>query len=297
MTSPPTTPDNGGVAQMFNSSNQLVQKLAEGTAIIPGVTITSTATCSQTQTVPDPATGVSVSQASNVSPATYQISALQGTPGTSTRGNATAVASGEHRHERPHRSSGRLVGIDRGVGFGSVNLAHSTLVVAISLVAAASGCKRDEQDVLSAPAALAPEATGSVPHDHLAQGELLAGTESAFGLVLPRGSRLESVFPQQIIASCEAKPADVANYIRPRVAMGAVKVGAASTMWDRAQVPSKPGRELSIRVEEGPTGAGTRITLRDVTPPPYDPNLTEDQRWRQAGVAPGGKLLDPTHLH
>lgn len=141
------------------------------------------------------------------------------------------------------------------------------------------------------------DAMAPMPRDHLGSGELLPGTETAFGLVLPRGSRLESVFPQQIIATCDSKAADVANYIRPRVAMGAVKVGAASTMWDRAQVPARPGRELSIRVEEGPTGVGSRITLRDVTPPPFDPSLTEEQRWKQAGMAPGGKILDPTHLH
>jgi type IV pilus assembly protein PilY1 len=95
-TTPPTVPEYGGVAEMVNSSSGLVQKLAEGSAIIPGVTITSTATCSQAQTVTDPATGAVITQASNVSPATYQISALQGTPGTGTggvSGEAAAVAS------------------------------------------------------------------------------------------------------------------------------------------------------------------------------------------------------------
>lgn len=169
------------------------------------------------------------------------------------------------------------------------------MVATILALAAASACSKDDERVLTGPSA-SVDAMAPLPHDHLAPGELLPGTETAFGLTLPRGSRIESTFPQQIIAACDAKPADVANYVRRHVSMGAVKVGAAATMWDGAQVAARPGRELTIKVEEGPTGVGTRITLRDVTPPPFDPSLTEEQRWRQAGVAPGGKLVDPTHL-
>jgi hypothetical protein len=28
-----------------------------------------------------------------------------------------------------------------------------------------------------------------------------------------------------------------------------------------------------------------------------DPALTEEQRWKQVGIAPGGRIADPTHLH
>jgi len=136
------------------------------------------------------------------------------------------------------------------------------------------------------------------PRDHLVPGELVEGADRAFGLPLPRGSRVESTFPQQIIATCGAKASDVANYIRPRVAMGTVAVGAASTMFERVQSPANPGRELVIRVEEGPLGTGSRIIVRDVTPPPVDPSLTDEERWRQAGMKPGGGgVADPTHLH
>ena len=139
----------------------------------------------------------------------------------------------------------------------------------------------------------------ALPRDHLVAGELLEGTDRAFGLALPRGSSIESTFPQQIVAVCGAKASDVANYIRPRVAMGTVSVGAASTMFERVQVPVNPGHELTIRVEGAASGPGSRITLRDVTPPPLDPTLTEDQRWKQVGLTPGGggHIADPTHLH
>jgi hypothetical protein len=152
--------------------------------------------------------------------------------------------------------------------------------------------------VVGGNAAPPAAAATAPPRDHLVPGELLEGTEVAFGLKLPRSTAIESSFPQQIIARCKAKPTDVANYIRPRVMMGTVSVGAASTSFQRVQVPTNPGRELVIRVEDEPLGSGSLITVRDVTPPPFDPTLTDEQRWRQAGLKPnGGGNADPTHLH
>jgi type IV pilus assembly protein PilY1 len=88
---PPTPPSFGGMYKMLNPSNQLEQKLAEGGAIIPGVSITATSVCSTTTATTDPATGGPMLSVSNVSPATYQISALEGKSGAS-QGNNTAVA-------------------------------------------------------------------------------------------------------------------------------------------------------------------------------------------------------------
>ena len=76
---------------MLDSTSTLVQKVAQGSAIIPGITITSTATCAQASASTDPVTGGPLLSMSNVSPATYQVSALQGKSGAS-QGNNTAVS-------------------------------------------------------------------------------------------------------------------------------------------------------------------------------------------------------------
>ena len=90
-TTVPNPPSYGGVSKMINSSSQLVQKLSQGSAIIPGVTITSTSICSTTTAGTDPVTGGPLLSMSSVSPASYQVSALQGAPGAS-QGNNTTVA-------------------------------------------------------------------------------------------------------------------------------------------------------------------------------------------------------------
>jgi type IV pilus assembly protein PilY1 len=89
-------PSYGGLGRLLNSSNALAQDVPPAVnpnAIIPGITITSTATCAQTTTIPDPATGGSMLQMSNVSPASYQVSALQGKGGPNVNNAAVQQVS------------------------------------------------------------------------------------------------------------------------------------------------------------------------------------------------------------
>jgi len=87
----PNPPSYGGVAKMVNSSSQSVQSLAQTSAIIPGITITASSICSTTTAGTDPVTGGPLLSMSSVSPSSYQVSALEGTPGKS-QGLNTAVA-------------------------------------------------------------------------------------------------------------------------------------------------------------------------------------------------------------
>jgi type IV pilus assembly protein PilY1 len=74
------TVNNGGVYKM-TSSGSTVQNIASGSAIIPGVTITSTLACATTTSTTDPATGGPLLNMSGATPPYFQVSALQGKPG------------------------------------------------------------------------------------------------------------------------------------------------------------------------------------------------------------------------
>lgn len=169
-----------------------------------------------------------------------------------------------------------------------------------SLVVCACACQTRNGDESAAPASTAKPsvalaaAVDAGPRDHLAPGELIEGKTTAFGITLPRGFVLRSAFSDMAIAEGPAKPADVANYLRARVPARSAMVGAASTIFDHVQ--TEPGRELVVKVEPMPVGQGTLISIRDVSPPPPD-GLTVDQRWREAGLTPEGRIADPTHLH
>ena len=62
-----------------------------GSAIIPGVAITSTAACASTRTAVDPVTGGTTIALSNVAPAQYSVTALVGAP---TAGTSSTTATG-----------------------------------------------------------------------------------------------------------------------------------------------------------------------------------------------------------
>ena len=154
-------------------------------------------------------------------------------------------------------------------------------------------CRKEEVAPPAPPATVAPDGAAP-PRDRLAPGELLEGTEKAFGLTLPRRVHVDQTFIDVVYAGGDPQPDAVANYVRARVRMGTVRIGAASTLFERVQIPGSPGREYSIRVAPGERGDGCRMDLRDVTPPVLPP--TEVERWRAVGLTPQGKILDPTHL-
>lgn len=169
----------------------------------------------------------------------------------------------------------------------------STVLALAACSVIASACKQDTREAPGGVATIeAPDA--ATPRDHLAPGELVEGKVKVLGITLPSDFKLSATFPDMISAEGPAKPSDVANYLRARVPARSTTVGAASTIFE--DVNTAPGRDLVVKVEPVPNGPGTRITIRDVSPPKPD-GLTVDQRWQEAGLTPTGKIADPTHLH
>lgn len=167
----------------------------------------------------------------------------------------------------------------------------------MALLVLAAGCRKDEElpivEATSAPAESVPP-----PIDHLKPGELMEGTERAFEIVLPRGSRVDGRFTDVIYVSIDAPQADVSNYLRSRVRDGKVILGASGTVFDRVRVPTAPDTYLAIWVRPSPNrpDSAAVIELRDVTPPKAAALPDEDSRWKAAGLKSGGGILDPTHL-
>ncbi len=53
---------------------------------------------------------------------------------------------------------------------------------------------------------------------------------------------------------------------------------------------------IDVRPFRGTDGTRSEMIVNDTTPPPFVPNLTDDQRWKKAGMTPNGQLLDPKHV-
>ena len=162
-----------------------------------------------------------------------------------------------------------------------------------------SACKREpEITIIDAPQASASVAK---PVDHLAPKELLEGDAKAFGLVMPRGVRVDQSFADVAYASGAVDTQAVVQYVRVRVREGKMIepsfAGDGKTTFDHVRVPAMPDKQLVVAVKPVPGAIGmTQIEVRDVTPTKAPELPDEAARWRNAGLTPEGRVLDPTHM-
>ena len=70
-----------------------------------------------------------------------------------------------------------------------------------------------------------------------------------------------------------------------------VEIGAARTIFPNARIRAGAADKV-YELEVIPEPGRTRLVIRDVTPPKVVPGLTDEERWRQAGLTPQGRPLD-----
>jgi hypothetical protein len=166
---------------------------------------------------------------------------------------------------------------------------HGLTVFALAAfvaLATAAGCKRKETN---------PE---PLPTDSLAKGEAVEGPDKAYALPLPRLSKITWRGENAITVLSNLTHEDLVNFVRARVQSGDVTSGSGATQLRNVHVPSEPKRILTIEIRPAPpmSGGRSQMTVSDTTPPPEDPKMTDEERWRKAGFTPQGKVLDPTKL-
>ena len=164
---------------------------------------------------------------------------------------------------------------------------------AIVLSAACHGSS-PSGDAPAPTASAAAVAAATVPADHLAPGELLEGTDRAFDVLLPQGLHVDGTFVDVVMTSGPLTMHPLVEYFRAHVRNGDLREGAASATFDHVTAPDKPDRPLAIHILKA--GDGAHVEIRDVTPPKLQPLLDEPARWKQVGLTPSGRILDPTHL-
>lgn len=178
-------------------------------------------------------------------------------------------------------------------------MTRARAAVAIAAMALASGAcgachARHADDDTVSPTGTASGQAAPPPVDHLAAGELVEGTEQAFGLTLPRDLVITGNFVPVVYASGRLTVHPVVQYLRARLEGGDLHEGEASATFDHVTVRGRPGVELKVHVDA--SVAGVRVEIRDATPIPA-PNLANDaERLKHVGLTPTGRFLDPTHL-
>jgi hypothetical protein len=162
-------------------------------------------------------------------------------------------------------------------------------IVVLSSVA----CRKETQ---KAPPPAASRSPSVKPLDRLAKGELAPGSGRVFGFEVPDGMVVRGQFEDVAYLHGSVAPDALANYVRDRVVVAHVEIGAARTVFPNARIKSGPAdRFFQIEVVAGK--GLTELVLKDVTPgPPAPEQLSNEERWRRAGRKPDGRPFDVTEL-
>lgn len=129
------------------------------------------------------------------------------------------------------------------------------------------------------------------PVDRLAPDELAAGSGEVWGLAIPRDMHIEHHFPEVAYVVGPVKPDALANYVRDRVVVSHVEIGAGRTIFPNARIKGGPADHL-YELDVIPAPGGSRLEIQDLTPVKVVPGLSDAERWRQAGLTPQGRPID-----
>jgi hypothetical protein len=161
------------------------------------------------------------------------------------------------------------------------------LLLALTLFA----CRGKESDSEPSPVVSAtPSAAVSVPLDRLAPGELAPGKSQVFGFDIPKEMEIKSRGIDRVVLEGEVDANAVVTYVRDRVIVSHVELGAGRTIFPQARIrQGAPDRVYQLEVV--PIRRLTQLVIEDVTPKPDPGNLSQEERWKRAGRGPDGKPI------
>jgi hypothetical protein len=133
------------------------------------------------------------------------------------------------------------------------------------------------------------------PLDRLSPGELAESSQLAFGFPVPKGMRIDRAFPDAVHLVGEVPAAELVSYVQKHAQVNGAELAGKMMHFDHVRIPSqKAPREYSFDVVQ--TGQKVQLIIKDVTPRQTEPGLSDEERWRQAGLKPNGEALDVSDL-
>jgi hypothetical protein len=173
---------------------------------------------------------------------------------------------------------------------------HATVLAPAIVLVGTVGCHHGDGTSRSKPAAAsALVATAKVPLDRLLPGELSTSSQLVFGFPVPSGMTIERTFPDEVHLAGEVTVSGLSDYIRKHAEVGAPELAGAILRFDHAHILNQD-KTRQYRFEITQRGRLVRLLIMDMTPPPVQPGLSDEERWRQAGRKPNGEPLDISSL-
>mgnify|MGYP007063455825 CR=1 FL=1 len=120
--------------------------------------------------------------------------------------------------------------------------------------------------------------------------ELAEGEELVFGFPIPRAMRVEARFDNAVYLVGRVPFASLNNYIRERVAAGTIDTGPAKTVYSKAALKKDTKKLLELAVSND--YGNIELVVRDRTPKPVEKGLSQEERWRRAGLTKDGRVIE-----
>ncbi len=171
---------------------------------------------------------------------------------------------------------------------------HRLILVVLGFGLQSAGCQRSPSEQPRAEASLAPALTSSP--DRLSPRELTASSRLAFGFPIPDGLRIERAFDDAIhlIGQVEVEP--LLTYLRQHATLGPIELLERRMLISDVRF-QKGDPSRVYRMEITDKGPKLRLVIRDITPKvDQTTHMTDEERWRHAGLRPNGEPLDKGQL-
>lgn len=140
------------------------------------------------------------------------------------------------------------------------------------------------------PAESAPPPVEAPPVDALLPSELAEGDEKAFGLRLPRTTLVEKRFDDAVYGYGAYSSEEASKYFMRRLDEVKFVPSTARTIL-RGKARNAGLNQPMLQLEIFTSAGNAHFVIRDVTAPPMEPNLSDEERWRRAGIGKDGQSI------
>jgi hypothetical protein len=166
----------------------------------------------------------------------------------------------------------------------------SSLVLGAGLIIACQSSKESQRLTVVSAASSTP-----APVDRLAKDELAASSTLAFGFPIPESMHVRRAFSDSIYLDGSVTTESLLSYIRKHAEIGSLELGRPRTVVNGVRITGGDATKV-YRIEIVERRPLARMVLRDVTPRTDTSTLSEEERWRRAGLRPNGEPLDKNQL-
>ena len=108
-----------------------------------------------------------------------------------------------------------------------------------------------------------------------------------------RGMQVTQSFVDLVTATGPVSVPSLARYLGARLEGGTLREGKEAATFEHVAARGKPDPELLVKITA--TFGGARLEIHKVTHQQVHLLPDEEARWRQVGLTPQGKIIDPLH--